>query len=59
MGPNVEFDAVLTGPSQDCGVEAILDGSPEAPGLSSLLEEYSVSDEEGVGRRGDRDVECP
>ena len=47
-GGGVEFDAVLTGPTSACGVRAILNGSPEAPGLSSLLEEYSVSDAVGV-----------
>jgi len=47
-GGSVEFDAVLTGPTSACGVEAVLTGSPEAPGLSRLLEEYSVSDESGV-----------
>ena len=46
---NVEFEAVLSGPSHDCGVAAVLDGSPEVPGLGSLLEEYSVSGEGGVG----------
>ena len=47
-GTNVEFDAVLTGPTSACGVEAMLNGSPEAPGLSRILEEYSITDEEGA-----------
>jgi len=47
-GGNVEFDAVLAGPTWACGVEAVLNGSPEAPGLSRLLEAYSVSDEAGA-----------
>ena len=47
-GGNVEFDAILTGPTSVCGVAAILDGSPEAPGLSQILEEYSVHDENGT-----------
>jgi len=47
-GINVEFDAVLTGPTSTCGVEAMLNGSPEAPGLSRILEEYSITDEEGA-----------
>lgn len=47
-GTNVEFDAVLTGPTSACGVEAVLHGSPEAPGLSRILEEYSVTDEDGA-----------
>lgn len=47
-GSNVEFDVVLTGPTSACGVEAVLSGSPEAPGLSRIIEEYSVTDEEGA-----------
>lgn len=47
-GSNVEFDAVLEGPTAACGVHAILDGSSEAPGLNKLLEGYSVVDEDGV-----------
>jgi hypothetical protein len=45
---NVEFDAVLTGPTASCGVAAILQGSPEAPGLAQILEEYTVTAQEGV-----------
>ena len=47
-GTNVEFDAVLRGPTSACGVEAVLNGSAEAPGLTRILEEYSVTDAEGV-----------
>ena len=47
-GANVEFDAVLIGPTSGCGVEAVLNGSPEAPGLSRVLEEYSITDEAGA-----------
>jgi hypothetical protein len=47
-GTNVEFDAVLNGPTSACGVGAVLDGSPEAPGLSQILEAYSVNDEDGA-----------
>lgn len=47
-GGNVEFDATLTGPTSACGVDAVLNGSPEAPGLGQVLEEYSVSDQAGV-----------
>jgi hypothetical protein len=47
-GTNVEFDAVLTGPTSACGVEAVLSGSPEAPGLTRILEEYSITDAEGA-----------
>lgn len=47
-GTNVEFDAVLTGPTSACGVEAVLNGSRDVPGLCQILEEYSVHDEEGA-----------
>jgi hypothetical protein len=47
-GTNVEFDAVLRGPTSACGVEMLLNGSTEAPGLTRILEEYSVSDAEGA-----------
>lgn len=47
-GTNVEFDAVLRGPTSACGVEMVLNGSTEAPGLTRILEEYSVTDAEGV-----------
>lgn len=45
---NVEFDAVLTGPTASCGVTAILHGSPEAPGLAQILEGYTVAAQEGI-----------
>ncbi|OBI55661.1 hypothetical protein A5667_23165 [Mycolicibacterium fortuitum] len=45
---NVEFDAILTGPTSSCGVLAGLNGSAEAPGLTQILEEYSVTAEEGI-----------
>jgi hypothetical protein len=47
-GNSIEFDAILTGPTWACGVEAVLSGSAEVPGLIRLLEEYSVSTEAGV-----------
>ncbi len=47
-GTNVEFDAVLRGPTSACGVAKVLDGTTEAPGLTRILEEYSVTDAEGV-----------
>jgi hypothetical protein len=47
-GGSVEFDAVLIGPTSQCGVEAILSGRPEAPGLTSLLQEYTPSTATGV-----------
>ncbi len=45
---NVEFDAALTGPTATCGVSAILNGWPEAPGLAQILEEYAVLAQEGI-----------
>lgn len=47
-GNNVEFDAVLVGPTSACGVEVVLNGSAEAPGLSRILEEYAVVDRSGA-----------
>lgn len=45
---NVEFDAVLTGPTSTCGVAAVLDGSAEVPGLVNLLAPHSASSQDGV-----------
>ncbi|MBU8817852.1 hypothetical protein KL864_18295 [Mycolicibacterium goodii] len=45
---NVEFDAVLTGPTSTCGVSAILNGSPESPGLAQVLDEYTVLAQDGI-----------
>lgn len=45
---NVEFDAILHGPTASCGVSAILQGAPEAPGIAQILAEYSVAAEEGI-----------
>jgi len=45
---NVEFDAVLTGPTSLCGVDAILNGSKDVPGLIQILQEYSVQNEDGT-----------
>lgn len=45
---NVEFDAVLTGPTASCGVSATLQGSPEAPGLRQIIEEYKVMAADGL-----------
>ncbi|WP_239073100.1 phospholipase D family protein [Sediminihabitans luteus] len=47
-GRSVEFDAVLVGPTSQCGVSATLDGSPEAPGLRQLLSEHAVTSQDGV-----------
>lgn len=40
-GGNVEFDAVLTGPTRACGVDAVLDGPGAGIGLRTLMEPYS------------------
>ena len=45
---NVEFDVLLTGPTASCGVSAVLNGSPEVPGLNQILEEYLVSEPGGI-----------
>jgi hypothetical protein len=47
-GGSVEFDTVLIGPTSQCGVEATLNERPEAPGLTSLLQEYTPSTATGV-----------
>jgi len=47
-GNNVEFDAMLEGPTNSCGVDHVLNGSPGAPGLLQLMEEYSVENVETV-----------
>lgn len=41
---NVEFDAVLRGPTRRCGVAATFQGSKEAPGLVQVLEQHTVPD---------------
>lgn len=47
-GTGVEFDAVLTGPTPTCGVDAALEGSPGAPGLRQLLQPYEARTADGV-----------
>ncbi|GAB3488111.1 phospholipase D family protein [Flexivirga lutea] len=47
-GTGVEFDAVLTGPTSACGVDAALDGSPGSPGLRQLLQPYEPQTADGV-----------
>ena len=47
-GRNVEFGAVLTGPTRACGVAGVLDGSSGVAGLASLLQEHAPSSAEGV-----------
>lgn len=45
---NVEFDVVLRGPKKACGIGATLDGSSDVPGLSRMLEDYDVTELDGV-----------
>ena len=48
-GESVEFDAVLIGPTRECGVRAVLDDkAPEAPGLNRLLDPFTPASPEGV-----------
>lgn len=44
---NVEFDALLTGPTADCGVDAALDARGESLGLMSVLQPYTPATEAG------------
>lgn len=44
---NVEFDALLTGPTADCGVDAVLDAHGESLGLTSVLQPYTPTTEVG------------
>ena len=44
------------GPTSACGVEAVLNGSPEAPGLSRILEEYTRHRRRRRDGSGHRDV---
>ncbi|WP_062381221.1 phospholipase D family protein [Demequina pelophila] len=47
-GNNVEFDAVLTGRTRDCGVMSVLDGTDDAPGLTRMLESATIAEEDGI-----------
>lgn len=47
-GASVEFDVALTGPTWGCGVKATLDGAAEVPGLTRILENYTVTNQDGV-----------
>ncbi|ADG76160.1 conserved hypothetical protein [Cellulomonas flavigena DSM 20109] len=47
-GRNVEFGAVLTGPTRACGVASVLDGSSGVAGLASLLQDHAPSSAQGV-----------
>ena len=42
---NIEFDAVLTGPTTTCGVEAVLGRESNDPGLQKIMESYSPAAE--------------
>lgn len=44
---NVEFDAVLTGPTNTCGIDAVLHDRGESLGLSSVLQPYTPSTQDG------------
>lgn len=45
---NVEFAAVMEGPTREVGVAAVLDGTADAPGLARMLEDYQAPSVEGV-----------
>ena len=38
---NVELSVELTGPASQCGIDAVWNGTAEAPGLSKLTEQYT------------------
>lgn len=40
-GRGVEFDVTLEGPTHECGVNRLLQGTPTSPGLGPLIEEYT------------------
>ncbi|MGM0928846.1 MAG: phospholipase D family protein [Actinomycetota bacterium] len=43
---NVEFDAVLTGPTTTCGVEAVVGRKSKEPGLQMIMEPYTPATED-------------
>lgn len=43
---NLEFDAVLTGPTETCGVEAVLGDGSGRTGLQMIMEPYSPKNDE-------------
>ncbi|MGJ9405476.1 hypothetical protein ACHABQ_04015 [Nesterenkonia aurantiaca] len=49
-GRSVEFNALLAGPTRDCGVQAMLGNGAGAPGLEDLWEPYSPAEEETVAQ---------
>lgn len=44
---NVEFGAVLTGPTALCGIDAVLDEKGDSPGLEAVLQPYTPRTENG------------
>ncbi|QCP04585.1 phospholipase D family protein [Brevibacterium sp. CS2] len=46
-GGNVEFDAALHGPTQDCGVAAVLDVDGAVIGMRSLMQPFTPQTAEG------------
>ncbi|WP_022919746.1 hypothetical protein [Ruania albidiflava] len=44
----VEMDAVLTGPTPTCGVQAVLGEGAESLGLAQVLEPYTPADADGL-----------
>src|SRR5690625_1518999 len=44
----VEMDAVLTGPTSTCGVQAVLGEGTESLGLAQVLEPYTPADADGL-----------
>ncbi|MFC7375595.1 phospholipase D family protein [Brachybacterium sp. GCM10030268] len=44
---NVEFGAVLTGPSALCGIDTVLDEQGDSPGLRAVLQPYTPRAENG------------
>src|SRR5699024_10316987 len=47
-GSNVEFGAVLYGPTKSCGVRSTLHGSAEAPGLAQVRQPYTPTTPDGL-----------
>jgi hypothetical protein len=45
-GRNIEFNAVLTGPTATCGVEAVLGRESKEPGLQMIMEPYTPAAED-------------
>lgn len=45
---NVEFDAVLTGPTAQCGVSSCLEAQDGTPGLRELTEGYATTNAEPI-----------